>query len=225
MSAPPLLAVALETSTRRPSVAVQVRGQGARGRELEAERAHAGDLLSVLAELLRELDLAARDIEALVVGIGPGSYTGLRVGLAAALGLARGSGARVRAVPSGEALAFERLAPGERGVQLLDARQGELYFASYERTPDDVRTLDGPRIVRPAQLVLPEQGPILGDADVARAAALGPADRARLEAGAVPGARALLELGLSRLGRLGPQDVGALRPLYLRPFRALERRR
>src|SRR5690606_814818 len=143
------LAVALETSTRRPSVAVRA-GARVLERELVGDRPHASDLLAVLAALLGELGARAGDIRRELVGLGPGSYTGLRVGVAAALGLARGADAALRGVPSGEALAFARLAPGERCVQLLDARQGELYFARYERTPDGVLTLDGPRVVRPS---------------------------------------------------------------------------
>lgn len=221
----PALAVALETSTRRPSVAVKVSGRAALVCELVGERPHASDLFPALARLCAQLGLRARDIEAVLVGTGPGSYTGLRVGIASALGLARGSGAQLAGLPSGEALAFDRLAPGERGTLLLDARQGELYFAHYERSEDDVLTLDGPRIVRPAELVLPAAGPLFGDATVAEAAGLDSQDRARLDPAAIPSAGALLELGLVRLARAGPQRPSDVRPLYLRPFATRERKR
>ncbi len=217
--------VAFETSTRRPSLAVRTAEGLIHARELRGERPHASDLVPTLDALFRELALRPGALEALVVGTGPGSYTGLRVGIASALGLARGTGAALLGVPSGEALAFERLLPGERGALLLDARQGELYFALYERTPDDVLTLDGPRVVRPEGLVLPSTGPIFGDGTVADAARLDAAARARLDALAIPGAAALLELGRLRLARGGPQDPAAVRPLYLRPFAARERKR
>jgi tRNA threonylcarbamoyladenosine biosynthesis protein TsaB len=222
-AARPALAVALETSTRAPSVAVRRANGEVHSRSLAGERMHAGDLLPTLAELLAELGVHARDITAVLVGTGPGSYTGLRVGIAAALGLARGAGAALRGVPSGETLAWEHCAPGERCVHLLDARQGELYYAEYERTADEVRVLDGPRVTR--VLELPPKVPILGDATVADAARLSPADRARLDPTATPSSSALLHLGLRRLARHGPCAPANLRPLYLRPFRGIERRR
>lgn len=217
--------VALETSTRRPSLAVRTDDGALHARELRGERPHASDLVPTLGELFAELGLHPGRIGALIVGTGPGSYTGLRVGIASALGLARGTGASLLGIPSGEALAFGRLAPGERGVLLLDARQGELYFAVYERTAEDVLTLEGPRVVRPGELCLPASGPIFGDATVADAASLDAPARARLDPHAIPDAAALLELGRLRLARQGPQDPAEVRPLYLRPFAARERKR
>lgn len=220
----PEFVVALETSTRAPSLAVRRADGEVHARVLAGERMHAGDLLPTLAELLAQLGVHARDITAVIVGTGPGSYTGLRVGIAAALGLARGASATLRGVPSGETLAWEHCAPGERCVHLLDARQGELYYAEYERTADDVHVLDGPRVVVAGALELPPNVPILGDTTVADAANLSPADRARLDPTATPSAAALLELGLRRVVA-GGGEASVPRPLYLRPFSARERKR
>jgi phosphoglucosamine mutase len=71
------LAVALETSTRAPSLAVRL-GEVTLEAELASARAHASDLLPTLERLLGELGASPRDIAAVVVGTGPGSYTGLR---------------------------------------------------------------------------------------------------------------------------------------------------
>src|SRR5688572_13321424 len=129
MSATPLTRarteVALETSARAASVAVRHAGE-VRAARLAPERSHASDLFPRLAELFEALGAAPGAIESVFVGTGPGSYTGLRVGIATALGLARGSGAKLVGVPSGETLAYERLAPGREAAWLLDARSGEL---------------------------------------------------------------------------------------------------
>ena len=222
-----MIDVALETSTRRPSVAAR-RGERLVERNLDRDGAHASDLLPALEELLDELDARATDITRLVVGIGPGSYTGLRVGVATAQGLARGQGAPLIGVPSGEALAFAECDQGEAIVQLLDARAQELYFASYRRRADDVLVLTAPRVVTPDELaaLLPPDVRILGDATCADAAQLAEEARARLTTDRVPRAGALLQLGCARLAAGAP--VGApetVLPLYLRPFAAKLRKR
>jgi len=221
-----LTAVALETSSRRPSVAVSAAAL-VRERALAAERAHASDLLPALDLLLNELGVPPSAIEQVIVGTGPGSYTGLRAGIATALGLARASGAALRGVPSLEALAWGELAPGEACSVLLDARAGELYFASYRREADEVTALQAPRVVPVAEMdAVLERGATLfadeGAAALVRAAGRGDVN---LVEGIVPRARALLELGLRQLARHGPQDPREIEPLYLRAFAARARRR
>ena len=144
-----MTAVAFETSSRQGSVAARHAGV-IHEAFLEHERAHASDLLPCLDELLRQAGappVAPEGLDAIVVGIGPGSFTGLRVGVATALGLARGTGAALRGVPSFEALAFAELAPGEEATILQDARSGVYYFARYRRTDNDVETIVAPSIV------------------------------------------------------------------------------
>ena len=136
---------ALETSARPPSVALRV-GSEELARELAEARRHASDLLPTLARMLEERGVTPRDLELVCVGVGPGSYTGLRVGIATALGLARGAGAEVVGVPSVEALAFDLLEPGEEGTVLLDARARELYVARYRRDEGGVTELLSPRV-------------------------------------------------------------------------------
>jgi tRNA threonylcarbamoyladenosine biosynthesis protein TsaB len=218
--------VALETSSRAASIAVRV-GERELATHLDPARAHASDILPALAQSLGELGASAADIETVLVGTGPGSYTGLRVGIATALGLVRGAGARIVGVPSGETLVFGSLPPGGEGVYLLDARQGELYFAVYRRTEHDVETLSPPCVLTAAELPrhLPPGTPLFGDDSVARAAALGANDLARLRTDRVPEASTLLRLGLARLTRSGAHQPRDVAPLYLRPFAATARRR
>ena len=218
--------IALETSARPPSLAVEVGGR--RGlRMLEVGRRHASDLLRSLGELLAELGGAAGGIEVVVVGTGPGSYTGLRVGIATALGLVRGTGAALGAVPSVEALAFGELREGEQGVVVLDARAGGVYVARYRRLAHEIETVLSPCLVRAGEVgeMLGGNCRILGDATVADVARLDEGQRARLSVGAVPRADAVLQLGLGRMERDGPVAPEKVEPLYLRPYEARVRRR
>src|SRR5262249_9733226 len=141
------LELALETSRREASLAL-----AANARVCTAElgqEAHASDLLPRLAALLGDLgvepDRRPLPLATIFVGTGPGSYTGLRVGIAPARGLARATGAALHGVPWFAALAWVGLAPGEEGTVCADARAGHFYCARYRRVTGDVLELESPR--------------------------------------------------------------------------------
>lgn len=220
------LIVALESSTRRASVAARTAKGPTAESWLESERAHASDLLPALDRLVTGLGARPADLAAICVGTGPGSYTGLRVGIATALGLARASGAAVLGVPSGETLCFGACQPGRSMILLLDARSGEIYYAKYRRLDDEVETIDPPRVVRPEEVAALVDGdaPIFGDATVGAAAGLGPSPLDRLRTDVVPAAHDLLELGARRIARGIATPLAMLEPLYLRAFAATKRK-
>lgn len=218
-------AVALETSTRSPTVALRTAGR-VWSAELDAERPHASDLLPALDRLLGRAGLSPGKIEAVAVGIGPGSYTGLRVGVATAAAIARAARASLVAVPSGEGVAWAQLAPGQSALHLLDARSCMLYAARYQRLSGDVQVLLSPRVVSPeeARGLLDSGDVLFADEGALRAVpALAP-EAFRSEAPR-PRARPLLELALRRLERGVQHDPSRVEPLYLRPFGAPPARR
>jgi tRNA threonylcarbamoyladenosine biosynthesis protein TsaB len=214
-----MLAAAFETSTRSPSVALRVDGV-IHEEHLSGERPHASDLLPALDRLLAKTRRNVRDLGLIVVGTGPGSFTGLRVAAATALGLARGTGARLFGLPSIEALCWSALGVGEEAAVVLDARQGELYFARYLREAEGVRVLHAPCIVVPAELsaLLPPELCILGEPETARAASLPAASAARIDVDRRPSAAAVLELGAARFAREGAHGSEGIEPLYVRAF-------
>lgn len=219
--------VAFETSVRAASIAIHRYGD-VRDLTLDVEQSHASDLIGRLEDLVRSMGASPDELEAVIVGVGPGSYTGLRVGVATALGIARGANAALLAVPSVEVMAYERLTePSTEGVVLLDARGGQLYFAHYRRTEDGLEVLVEPCVTTPDELpkILPSLVPIFGDKTVADAARLDDDAIARLDTDVVPSAKTLLTLGRKKLQREGPSAPEDVRPLYLRPFEAKSRRR
>ncbi len=213
------LAIAIETSTRVGSVAVS-RGGERRRADLGESRAHASDLMPAVDRLVKELGGVPADLTAVLVGTGPGSYTGLRVGIATALGLARASGARARGVPSGEVLAFGVLDPGQSAYHLIDGRSGGFYLAHFLRTADEIEVLESPIVLGREELPgrLSGSVPILTDDATAASSGLSPEFLERVRTDVRPDANALLALGLARLERLGPHELDAIEPLYLRPF-------
>ncbi len=123
--------LALETSAERGGVAL-LAGDALLGEEdvAEGER-HAASLLVCLDRLLARVGRRHAEIERIALAIGPGSFTGLRIGLATALGLAFGTDRQLVPVPTLAALALQAEGAG-RVAPLLDARRGEVYAGLYD---------------------------------------------------------------------------------------------
>ena len=131
-----MISLALECSTSRRSVAV------ARDGQLLAEAVHAAGrdtpLLGLIADVLTRASLVPMDIECLVVGLGPGSYTGVRIAIAAAQGWEFAQAVRLLGIPSVEATAHRARQLGHRGrtAVVTDAHRGECYVAEYDLGPE-----------------------------------------------------------------------------------------
>lgn len=108
---------------------------------------YADTLLPVLDEMLAEAGLARSDVDAVAVTSGPGSFTGVRIGVATAKGLAYGLGAPLYAVSTLEAMAASSLLAHrdrEWAVPAMDARRGEIFAAVYRRRGAWVETVAAP---------------------------------------------------------------------------------
>lgn len=96
-------------------------------------RAHSAIMMDSLGALLKQAGADRRDVATVGVGIGPGSYTGVRVAIATAKGLARAWGVPLGGVSSLVALAGYQAAPGEEVVAVADARRGNVYAQHVSR--------------------------------------------------------------------------------------------
>lgn len=139
--------LAIETSGLRGSVALVDDGRVACVLEHERENAHGETILPLIERAFVTTGWPRGHIDRVAVGIGPGSFTGLRVGIAIAQGLSEGWGVPLVGVPSLQAMALAAPATAARCV-LLDARRNELFAAVY--APDG-REL-APVTLIPAQL-------------------------------------------------------------------------
>ena len=132
-------ALVLEASTLAVGVALVGPGGEPWGQVVAAPDARGTALLaSAAAELLASRSLRASDLLGVIVGTGPGSYTGTRAAIALARALVFAAGVRIVGVPSvaGAALGELRRRPDvDRVIVLIDARRGEVYRADYERAP------------------------------------------------------------------------------------------
>ncbi len=102
-------------------------------------RDHARRLPAALSALFAEAGLTPQNLGGVGVGVGPGSYTGLRVGVAAARGIAQGLGVPLRGESTLAAMAAGVLSEAEpRGIVALDARRGNVYAGVFFWRPDEV---------------------------------------------------------------------------------------
>jgi tRNA threonylcarbamoyladenosine biosynthesis protein TsaB len=146
--------IAIETATPACAMALRTSNGTERSLIVADERHHTEALTPGLRELLNDEKLVAKDIDRVVVDRGPGLFTGLRVGLATAVGLALGANAELVGVTSLEVLAHGAQTAGVRGVVLcaVDARRGELFVQSFA-LDDGVDALDDPSVSRPEDVV------------------------------------------------------------------------
>jgi tRNA threonylcarbamoyladenosine biosynthesis protein TsaB len=126
----------IDTSGRIGQVAVAEGARVVAARRLEESRRHARDLATAVAQVLSPRGWRARDLTALVVGTGPGSFTGLRVGLASAKALAYAVGCPLYGVPTFQGIIRQLTAEATRAVALADALQGKVYVEVFARTSD-----------------------------------------------------------------------------------------
>lgn len=124
--------IALETSTEACSVAV-LRGEALIERFEIAPRRHAELALPWAEALLAEAGIARRELECVAVGRGPGAFTGVRLGVSLAQGMALALDIPAIAVSTLAALAMRANAgDGQKVLAAIDARMGEVYWAPFE---------------------------------------------------------------------------------------------
>ena len=126
--------MAIETATETVGVAVRTPGGVQAELALTGRRRHVETLTPALEHLLAQVDLAPADLGVVAVDLGPGLFTGLRVGVAAAKGLAQSLGIGVVGATSLDILTAGAAGAGRRGLVLacVDARRGEVFAAVHE---------------------------------------------------------------------------------------------
>jgi tRNA threonylcarbamoyladenosine biosynthesis protein TsaB len=213
--------LALDTSMGACSAAVLRADGGARVlhlREEVMERGHAEALIPMVAEVMEEADLSFEALDVIAATVGPGSFTGVRISIAAARGFALMVPVKFYGTDS---LTVMARAAYVAGVTLrapfavaVDARRGMLYLGLYDETG---RKLDGPILVAPDEAValLPPALKVAVGSGAALLAEVAAQHGKHIEAALPelqPSAGVLAEIAFE-----AGETVPILRPLYLRP--------
>jgi len=156
--------LALETSTEACSAALLLDDHVIE-RYQRAPRGHANLILPMLEAVLAEAGLSLGQLDALAVGRGPGAFTGVRIAIAVAQGIAFATGLPVAPISTLAAVAWEtsRRQGVDRIAVALDARLGEVYWGTYKAAADGgVLLLGEERVCPPVQAPLPDAGEWVG---------------------------------------------------------------
>ena len=215
----------IETSTALCSAALAEDGAITAYRESSAPKAHASLTAVFIQEMLAERNMTLADCEAVCVSMGPGSYTGLRVGVSTAKGLCFGSGKPLLAVGTLDTLVAQAAdaATSEEGsysfiIPMIDARRMEVYTAVF--APDGTQiTETAPAIIDENSFAeYLEQGPVLFIGDGAGKCADVIRHPNAHFCQCYPKASAMLEPALQAYKEKRFEDVAYFEPFYLKDF-------
>jgi tRNA threonylcarbamoyladenosine biosynthesis protein TsaB len=149
--------LAIDTSSNACSVALQS-GEEVTENHIVEPRAHTRVLMPMISEILGAR--APQELDAIVLGNGPGSFIGMRIGASVAQGIAHAAGLEIVPVSSLAAVAAEALADADedRVIVAQDARMSEVYVGAYRRNGAGAIVIDGRESIQPAGGVLLDSG-------------------------------------------------------------------
>ena len=219
-----MLVLGIETSTPQSSVAIGSE-QGIVASALVSRGAsHNEFLLPAMRFCLDEAGLGFRNVSGVAVGVGPGLFTGMRVGVATAKALAQSLSVPIVGMASLDLLAYEvRYAP-KVICAVLDARRDEVFHAFYRSSPGGIQRMTDYHVERPEQLATRigarhDDVLVVGNgASIYRDVFenLGAGVELGTVSDAFPDARSLVELSLPRMFREEFDSLYDVKPLYLR---------
>ena len=215
----------IETSTDVCSVALSQDGMCLMSKEDRNGPSHASVLAPFVEEALSFADSHAIPLDAVAVSKGPGSYTGLRIGVSTAKGVCYGRNARLIAIPTLELLCTPLLLYGEELPEnallcpMIDARRMEVYSALYDTGLSAVRETQADIVDANTSIEKMYQHPVFffgNGADKCRSVLVHP--NAHFIEDIYPSAKYMFPLAEQRIARMQYEDVAYFEPFYLKEF-------
>lgn len=211
----------LETATTNCSVSLAKDGKVISIKENDsANYSHAEQLHNYIKEVLKEASFSLQDIDAVAVSKGPGSYTGLRIGVSAAKGLCYSLDVPLISVPTLESMAHQLIVPQDHLIiPVLDARRMEVYSAVYDRDWKEIRNTE-------AEIITEESFKEYLESHTIHIMGSG-AEKCRdilnhsnvvLDTTVVPSAREMAELSQKKFEANDFENVAYFEPYYLKDF-------
>lgn len=221
-----MIVLAIHSTTPSLGVALVRNGGVALERSLPPDRKHVENVAGLIEDVLKGAHCDLGHVDAFAVTTGPGSFSGIRIGLAVAKGMALALRKPLIGVSCLEALAWQSLAEGESGVPIIDARRGELYTALYRKIGNRATLIEGPFLMRvgelegfirrfPGRLVFSGDAPDNGPAESRPNSVRSPEETVSAAACAL--------IAHSRLESGETDDIHGLTPLYIRRSDAEEK--
>jgi tRNA threonylcarbamoyladenosine biosynthesis protein TsaB len=158
----------LENSGMCGSIALTAPGLCLAEYSLTSKKTHSKRLLSSIEFILRESELDWPDIDAIAVSLGPGSFTGLRIGMTTAKGLVMATGGKLIGIQSLEALASQIKHSDKLICPIVDARKMEVYTALYRYDHEKLQAVSSQMAIKPEDMAAKIHEPVvfIGDGGV-----------------------------------------------------------
>ena len=222
------LILQLETSTTSCSVALSFNGETIALKELNERNAHASHLSLFVKDVLAECGKTMSDLNAIAVSMGPGSYTGLRIGVSTAKGLCYALDIPLIAINTLEAMAHGLNAKSIYDFvfycPMIDARRMEVYTAVYNENlelilPTEAKIIDGDSF---SDILKDQKMVFFGDGAMKCAETLDKNPNAVFIEDFVNSAKDLSEIAFEKFKNAEFEDVAYFEPYYLKDFLATQ---
>ena len=209
----------IETATKNCSVALAKAGKTIFCKEIAEEGySHAEKLHVFIAEILQELQLNFKDLAAIAVSKGPGSYTGLRIGVSAAKGLCFALDIPMIAVDTLQMLASQVTITDGVIVPMIDARRMEVYSAVFNARFEKIREVNAEIITADSFAEINETIYFVGDSNEKVKAVLLNGNFVFLDQMVYPSAKEMSQWSFDQFVKNDFVDVAYFEPYYLKDF-------
>jgi tRNA threonylcarbamoyladenosine biosynthesis protein TsaB len=218
----------LETATTNCSVSISSNGNVAALVESnDKEYSHSENLHSFIKEALTSASLSFSDLHAVAVSKGPGSYTGLRIGVSAAKGLCFSLGIPLISLPTLEVLAHQASIKEGFIIPMLDARRNEVYTAVFNAEKKLIKDTWAEVLEEDSfeKYLAKEQVYFIGNSNGKASKILSHTNTNFAEDAQFPSAKEMAQLAFSKYQIRGFEDVAYFEPYYLKDFVAIKPKR
>lgn len=219
-----MILLLLETATPVCSVALARDGEIIAQRQSNEPNAHSSKLSVFVQEMFDQCGLTPKQLDAVCVSSGPGSYTGLRIGVSSAKGFCYALGVPLLSVPTLQGMAAQYYAqhPDFRGMvcPMIDARRMECYTAVYASPTEELKAVSADIIVPNIYDEYLDKGEVVfvGDGASKTREILGVHPNARYDDSFAISATGMLTVALKKLEEGKTEDVAYFEPFYLKDF-------
>ncbi len=209
----------IETATKNCSVSLAKDGKTILTKEIaEQGYSHAEKLHVFMEEILNETDISARDLKAVAVSKGPGSYTGLRIGVSSAKGLCYALGIPLISVSTLQVLAKQVAIENGFVVPMIDARRMEVYSAIFDKNHQNIKEVQAEVLTDNSYAEFVEPIYFIGDCQEKCQSVLTKPNFIFLPEIVFPSSKEMSQLSFEKFTNNDFEDVAYFEPFYLKDF-------
>lgn len=225
MSAPDIIILNIETATKNCSVALAKNGHTVAFREIAEEGfSHAERLHVFIEEVIKDAQLAFEDLTAIAVSQGPGSYTGLRIGVSSAKGLCYALNIPLIAVDTLQSLASQVNVSKATIIPMIDARRMEVFSACYDENLNIIESVSANIIDENSYENREDQIHFLGDGAAKCKEFLKKSNFVFHDLNLYPSAKEMSLLSHTKFKKSDTVNVAYFEPLYVKDFMIMKKK-